>query len=105
MTKPPSPLTGPSFPPCGFDGNHEPPRPVSAPSTFPIRPMTIAPETDFVLTTNVFPVVNVLPTDVNDYSFAKHPDYGYSGDYGNYGNNYENNDGSNQVFRKRGGRI
>lgn len=78
---------------------------MSAPSTFPIRPMTIAPETNFVPTTNVFPVVNVFPTDVNDYSFTKHPDYGYPGDYGKYGNNYDNDDGSSQGFQERGGRI
>ncbi|KAF9307046.1 hypothetical protein BG003_000815, partial [Podila horticola] len=40
----------------------------AAPTTVPVGPITIAAESDFVPINNVWPVVNVLPTEYNDYS-------------------------------------
>ncbi|KAF9428382.1 hypothetical protein BGZ94_002600 [Podila epigama] len=38
-------------------------------TSVPVGPITIAAQTDFVPINNVWPVVNVLPTDFNDFSW------------------------------------
>ncbi|KAF9960169.1 hypothetical protein BGZ70_008671 [Mortierella alpina] len=60
------------------------------PTHVPVGPTTIVPETDFIPVNNVLPMVNVYPTDYNDYScdydlYGNHGGYGgYGGDYGGY---------------------
>ncbi|KAG0378763.1 hypothetical protein BGX24_002857 [Mortierella sp. AD032] len=63
------------------------------PTHVPVSPVTIIPETDFIPINNVQPVVNVLPTNVNDYSWPpiyNDPYYGgmYGGAYGGGGGMY-----------------
>ncbi|KAI1320082.1 hypothetical protein EDD11_002054 [Mortierella claussenii] len=47
----------------------------------PVSPITIAPETDFLPVSNIQPVINVLPTDYNDYSGLAGYNYGDDGSY------------------------
>ncbi|KAF9954743.1 hypothetical protein BGZ72_004320 [Mortierella alpina] len=54
------------------------------PTHVPVGPTTIVPETDFIPVNNVLPMVNVYPTDYNDYSC----DYGHYGGHGGYGGDY-----------------
>ena len=51
------------------------------PTHVPVGPTTIVPETDFIPVNNVLPMVNVYPTDYNDYSC----DYDFNGGNGGYG--------------------
>lgn len=54
------------------------------PTHVPVSPVTIIPETDFIPINNVQPVVNVLPVNVNDFSWPPYyNDYPYGG--GGYG--------------------
>lgn len=52
------------------------------PTQIPVSPVTIIPETDFIPINNVQPVVNVLPVNVNDYSWPPYYNDYYSGAYG-----------------------
>ncbi|KAF9279276.1 hypothetical protein BGZ68_008038 [Mortierella alpina] len=60
------------------------------PTHVPVGPTTIVPETDFVPVNNVLPMVNVYPTDYNDYScdYDHHNHYDHYGGYGGYGGDY-----------------
>ncbi|KAG0302812.1 hypothetical protein BGZ97_002164 [Linnemannia gamsii] len=50
------------------------------PTYVPVSPVTIIPETDFIPINNVQPVVNVLPVNVNDFSWPPYyNDYPYGG--------------------------
>ncbi|KAF9111582.1 hypothetical protein BGX27_004725 [Mortierella sp. AM989] len=57
----------------------------------PVPPTTIAPETNFLPISNVWPKVNIFPVDVNDYSCPRiYHDGDYDGNYGSgYGGGYE----------------
>ncbi|KAF9930150.1 hypothetical protein FBU30_000818 [Linnemannia zychae] len=54
------------------------------PTNIPVSPLSIVPETDFIPISNVQPIVNVLPVNVNDWSWP--PIYNGGGfPYGNEG--------------------
>ncbi|KAF8947704.1 hypothetical protein BGZ47_008201 [Haplosporangium gracile] len=56
------------------------------PTQVPVSPVTIAPETDFIPINNVQPVVNVLPVNVNDFSWPPYyNDYDFPYGGGVYG--------------------
>ncbi|KAF9130446.1 hypothetical protein BGX30_013482 [Mortierella sp. GBA39] len=52
------------------------------PTQVPVSPITITPETDFIPINNVQPVVNVLPVNVNDFSWPPYYNDYYGGAYG-----------------------
>ncbi|KAF9898684.1 hypothetical protein BX616_003727 [Lobosporangium transversale] len=57
----------------------------------PVPPIKVTPVTDFLPISNVQPIVNVLPPDVNDYSDAydyPYPNMDYDTDYP-YGADYQ----------------
>ncbi|KAF9153478.1 hypothetical protein BG015_003307 [Linnemannia schmuckeri] len=56
------------------------------PTHIPVSPVTIVPETDFIPINNVQPVVNVLPVNVNDFSWPPYyNDYDFPYGSGAYG--------------------
>ncbi|KAG0262008.1 hypothetical protein BG011_000432 [Mortierella polycephala] len=44
----------------------------------PVAPVSIAPQTDFIPVSNVLPVINVYPPELNDYTdYYGYPPFGY----------------------------
>ncbi|KAF9319618.1 hypothetical protein BGZ91_004913 [Linnemannia elongata] len=55
------------------------------PTQVPVSPVSIIPETDFIPINNVQPVVNVLPVNVNDFSWPPYYNDYYGGAFGGIG--------------------